>query len=106
MKQVPIFETGARVRIMQTREAEQNGLANRRGTVIGGMRRPNGEQISFVDLDGDRVTTHIPNHSLMAIEATAQPQGDDASPRRSPPQRNARHRLLAMSWLRVRRNAP
>lgn len=56
----PTIRTGDRVRVMQTRYAEANGLANRKGNVIGGIIRPDGTPVSFVVLDGDRETTHVP----------------------------------------------
>lgn len=66
-ERIPVIVTGDRVRVMQTREAETEGLANRRGTVVGGIIRWPGETISFVVLDGDRETTHIPDSWLMIL---------------------------------------
>lgn len=65
---IPTFRHGDRVKVMQTREAESNGLANLHGTVVGGIIRGNGERVSFVLPDGERTeTVHIPDRCLMKI---------------------------------------
>lgn len=66
-EQTPTIRTGDWVRIMQTPDMENAGLANLRGVVDGGIVRLDGTRVSFVVVPGRRDVLHIPDSSLMKV---------------------------------------
>lgn len=61
--QIPIFNEGDKVRIMNTTEMTREGIANKQGTVICQFK----DLWCIVQLDNSIHVAHIQNHSLMKV---------------------------------------
>ena len=68
MDHVPLFRFGNRVRIMQTTEMVDRGLANLVGTVTGPQRTPSHLVVVALDDDGETPNhVEVPADSLMRL---------------------------------------